>query len=264
MKKFIIAALAICSFISANAQETYFGSQKGGFALSFNANPLLNYAGNMFNGTQNNSLSDFEGIKNDLFGGITITGKYFVKDNLAIDLGFGFDNNYNKINKFENTNEDQQNMKTGFNKSSKADFMFKAGVEYLLRPGKRLQPIAGIDIVYVHGNQWASTETNGYDADNKLVSTSTATATNPVNKLGIIANVGVEYFVCKSISFGATLNFGFAKTWNRHTEKGEATVTTGGTTTTVTSPEIKRTTSTTTQLKTGNNWGGNINVNFYF
>ena len=264
MKKFIIAALAVCSFVSANAQETYYGSEKGGFAISFNANPLLNYAGNMFNGTQNNSLSDFEGIKNELFGGVTITGKYFLKDNLALDLGFGFDNTYDKDNQFGNTNEDKQNEKTGFNKNSTTNFMIKAGVEYLLRPGKRLQPIAGIDLVYVHGNQFSSTETNGYDADNKLVSTVKTSETAPVNKLGLIANVGVEYFVCKSISLGATLNFGVAKTWNRSTSKGESTVTVGGTTTTTTAPEIKRTTSTKTELKTGNNWGGNINVNFYF
>jgi hypothetical protein len=48
-----------------NAKDWY-GSNEGGFALTFNANPVLNFVGNMFNGTQQ-ELQDYiqaKGIKN--------------------------------------------------------------------------------------------------------------------------------------------------------------------------------------------------------
>ena len=99
MKKiFMIAVMAVMT-VAANAQdEKYYGSKEGGFAITFNANPVLNYIGNMFNGTQHNSVEPFEGLDSDnLFGGTTITGKYFLKDNIAIVGGFGF--YYNVINR---------------------------------------------------------------------------------------------------------------------------------------------------------------------
>ena len=125
MMTLVVAAMAM----TVSAQDKWYGSKEGGFALTFNANPVLNYVGNMFNGNTNNSLDDFEGVDGKgLFNGTTITGKYFLQDNLALDLGFGFNNNYN---------------------------------------GQRLQPLFGADVIFQHTNDWSySTITEGEGKDN--------------------------------------------------------------------------------------------------
>ena len=57
MKKTLMILAAVMVFTSANAQdEKWYGSKEGGFAITMNADPVLNYVGNMFNGTQNNSM----------------------------------------------------------------------------------------------------------------------------------------------------------------------------------------------------------------
>ena len=95
MKKTLMILAAVMVFTSANAQdEKWYGSKEGGFAITFNANPVIHWVGNLFNGNTNNELEEFNGI--DKFdGGHSITGKYFLKDNWALDLGFGINNNYN-------------------------------------------------------------------------------------------------------------------------------------------------------------------------
>lgn len=60
MKKILMTLVAVLATVSMNAQnEKWFGSREGGFALTFNANPVLNYVGNMFNGNTNNTIAPF-------------------------------------------------------------------------------------------------------------------------------------------------------------------------------------------------------------
>ena len=63
-----------------NCEHVYYGPQKGDFALSFNAVPIVNFIGNMFNGNTDNSLTGFTG---------SFAGKYFVGDQFAITAGIG-------------------------------------------------------------------------------------------------------------------------------------------------------------------------------
>ena len=232
MKKIFMTLAAIVMVVSANAQDKWYGSKEGGFAITFNANPLLNYAGNMFNGTQNNSLADFEGLSNGLFNGTTVTGKYFLKDNLAINAGFGFNNVYDKTN-----NYDGNDKKVGFERDSRTRFMVKGGLEYRMFPGKRLQPLFGADIVFGHDNDFEYQETDGRGD---------TYAGAPKNKLGLMLSAGVEYFVIPQISVGANVNFGASKEWNRQSTEDHS-----------------RLKGTKTTIKTGD-LGGNISLNFYF
>lgn len=243
MKKVLLLVVAMFAILSVNAQsnEKYYGTREGGFAITFNANPLINFVGNMFNGTQNNRIEDFNGLKNDLFGGVTMTGKYFLKDNIALDLGFGFDNEYKRTNAY-NDSKDNEKVSSWERKSS-TSFMAKAGINYLLRPGKRLQPILGADLVYVHKNNF----TYGKDEQNNK----DAYESTPSNALGLLGSVGVEYFIIKQISVGATVDFGVAKVWNREHEDVD-----GG-------DNYSRISDTDTKIKTGN-FGGNLSLNFYF
>ena len=137
MKKIFMALAALAVFTTANAQtqEKWYGSKEGGFAITFNANPVLNYVGNMFNGYQNgNSVSEFNGVDN-FNGGVTITGKYFLKDNLALDLGFGVNDNYNVTNNYNDAADVEK--VTSYGRIATSAFFAKAGAEYRLFGRKR-------------------------------------------------------------------------------------------------------------------------------
>lgn len=259
MKKFLmtIAAVALVA-VSANAQdEKWFGSREGGFAITFNANPILNYAGNMFNGNTNNKLDDFEGTGIDgLFTGTTITGKYFLKDNMAVNLGFGFNNNYKVTNNYNDPSDAEA--ETGFSRTSTTEFALKAGIEYRLQPGKRIQPIFGADLVYAHTNGFTYTESED-DKDGMPSGDWTYTGA-PVNKLGLMLNVGVEYFIIPQMSVGAELGFGVAKQWKSNANFDNSDEDKYG-------KKVSRVDNTELDIKTGDVFGhakGNISLNFYF
>lgn len=228
-----LAAVAIAMTVSA--QDKWYGSKEGGFALTFNANPILNYAGNMFNGTSNNKLADFEGLSEGLFNGTTITGKYFLQDNLAINAGFGFNNNYHRMNHFADANDVEK--ETGFYRESSTRFMIKGGLEYRMFPGQRIQPLFGADLVFVHDNDFNYGEDDGSDDYYDGA---------PANKVGLMLSAGVEYFIIPQISVGANVNFGVSKAWYHQSDKDHS-----------------RLNSTDTNIKTGD-LGGNLSLNFYF
>ena len=242
----IIAALAVFTTANAQTQEKWYGSKEGGFAITFNANPVLNYVGNMFNGNTNNELKAFDGIDgNDMFGGTTITGKYFLKDNLALDLGFGFNNSYKVTNNFDGADLDKL---VDYSRATTTQFQLKAGLEYRLQPGKRIQPIFGADVIFAHTNRWDYTATTEGD---KV----TTYSSRPVNALGLMLNVGVEYFIIPQISLGANLNFAVSKAWTKRVQDND--------------PEDSANKNYSqlkfkdTYLKTGN-YGANVTLNFYF
>lgn len=253
MKKIFMALAALAVFTTANAQtqEKWYGSKEGGFAITFNANPVLNYVGNMFNGTQNNSVAPFEGLdSDDLFGGTTITGKYFMKDNVAIVAGFGFNNRYNVINNYDNNSDDIEKVRS-FGRNTTTAFQVMGGIEYRLQPGKRLQPIFGVNLVYVHTNRWTFNKSTDGDTDGDYTYTGA-----PANKLGVALTAGVEYFIIPQISLGANLDFGVAKTWTRTSRdnkpEGEGAA-----------KNYSRIETKNTFLRTGN-YGANVSLNFYF
>ncbi len=85
----VTAASAQTGEITSNRGENWL-SQDGDWGLTFSANPLLNYAGNLFNGTQGN---DIGGGLNWLSNDMVIRGKKLIDANTAyrgqIRLGFG-------------------------------------------------------------------------------------------------------------------------------------------------------------------------------
>ena len=258
MKKTLMILAAVMVFTSANAQdEKWYGSKEGGFAITFNADPVLNYAGNLFNGTQNNKLQEFNGV-DGWFQGTTITGKYFLKDNLALDLGFGFNNNYNVTNRY---NAEDKEKVTGFERKTGTNFAIKVGAEYRLFPGKRIQPIFGADIIFKHDNDWTFNKFEDKDAEKAAGvagadgETNTTYYGNPSNTLGLMLSSGVEFFIIPQISLGANLNFSFGKTWERKSQNIDPEPATNKDYTRI---EVK-----TTKLRTAN-LGANVSLNFYF
>lgn len=248
MKKFFMIAVLAVVAVSASAQdEKWYGSKEGGFAITFNANPILNYIGNMFNGTQNNKVEPFQGLDSDnLFGGTTITGKYFLKDNIAVVGGFGFNNKYDVTNNYDGTDIEKV---TSYSRVTTTAFQVMGGLEYRLRPGKRIQPIFGANIVYVHTNSWNYQEVTDGESEGDYTYEGA-----PANKLGLAVNAGVEYFVIPQISVGANLDFGVAKTWRHESADMEI----GNV-----EESASRINKKETFVATGN-FGGNISLNFYF
>lgn len=248
-----LAAVAIAMTVSA--QDKWYGSKEGGFAITFNANPVLNYVGNMFNGNTNNRVDNdkFTGVDtdNNLFSGTTITGKYFLKDNLALDLGLGFNNKYKVTNAYAGEDVDKV---TSYDRATTTAFQLKGGLEYRLRAGERLQPIFGADVIFQHTNGWTykyyEEDVNGHKSGEYDYSG------DPTNALGLMLNAGVEYFIIPQISLGANLQFGAAKYWTWHSEdnkpEGEGV-----------NKNYSRITTKTTWLKTAN-LGANVTLNFYF
>lgn len=211
MKK-LFSLVLICSTIAAstaNAQtENYFGPKKGDFAITVGAEPVINFVGNMFNGNTDNSLSGIGG---------SLAGKYFFGDRFAITAGIG-------INNFKTTdftfNPEDEDFKEVISKDIEGDnnFSLNVGAQYYFRPGKRIQPFVGADIYfgrensnysidkdfdayYNTENYWGNTESiRQYDTFYKRSS--------PTNMFGILANVGIEIFIVKSVSISAACDFG--------------------------------------------------------
>lgn len=216
MKKIFAMAAILAAVFSANAQknETYYGSQEGGFAISFDADPVLRYAGNMFNGCMNNSFTanDVKGLgsESQLFDGINVSGKYFKTDALAIKATLGI-NSGNSKDFMYNDPEDAEE-KTGWNKTSFNKVALGLGFDYHMRPGNRLQPIIGAQAVYAL-NKTANKvhlEKNvnaGQDEESDAKGTLRTTA------VGLIGNFGVEYFISKQVSLGANIQLGLVKSF---------------------------------------------------
>ena len=155
MKKLLSTlALVAIAFTTINAQnvnvtEKYYGARKGGFALSFGADPIVNFVGNMFNGTTKQEFEGFKGLGSDLFKGATISGKYMLKDDMAITLGLGFNNEAIKNYEYDSSNKENE---TAVKTNASHNFMLLAGVQKLLLPGQRLQPVLGLNIAYCYSN----------------------------------------------------------------------------------------------------------------
>lgn len=220
-------------------EEKYYGARQGGFAISFGANPVIDFVGNMFNGTTKQSFEGFKGLGTDLFSGATMTGKYMLRDNVALTLGLGFDNNKTTRHTYGEEDKETQ-VKTDGN----SRFMLMVGGQYLLRPGKRLQPLLGVNLAYGYSNlQYTHT-------DNKEEGTKDTETKNPANTFGLLGNIGVEYYITKAISLSATVDLGVSKTWtNKKDDDGEN--------------KYSHLESTECKVKTGQ-FGGNLAINFYF
>ncbi len=259
MKKTFIVALA-CSFfvvnaVNAQSEEKYYGAEQGGFALSVNAEPVINFAGNILNGTSNNTLNVADLAK-------TIAGKYYLTDNIALTAGLSVNNKESLSFEYRDADGDLEKV-TGESSNKTRDWMFGLGVQYNLRPGKRLQPFVGAGIAFGKKNTINSSES--FLDDETFSKTS-----NPTTCSGLVANVGVEYFLGKSISISALLDLGLyqedsKEKYEYDTDKNEweANNPRGDYKDFIDSRNYTRNVSKATYLKTGL-MNGNISLNFYF
>lgn len=217
----------------------YFGSQKGGFSLSVGMLPLVNFVGNMFNGTVDQSFSGFDDIHSFNVGGNVLSASYFVSDKVSLTAGIGLNCNTNRAFLYDDNDTKESIRATGTR-----EMMLTVGANYLLRPGARIQPIVGGRLMYGFSNQ------NFEKIDDKTSVDADLNHTKPSSTFGIIGNVGVECFLCKAISISAVADLALTMTKNKSK---------------VNDWDEKKTTLNSTQTKfTTGKFGGNLALNFYF
>ena len=275
MKKTLIMALA-CSFLTTGAlnaqnEAKYYGGQQGDFAFSINAEPVINFAGNILNGTSDNEL-DLEGLSE------AISAKYFINDQVALTAVLSINNSRTKNFSYENSqdvNYGKYETITSEATNGSKDFTIGVGAQYYLRPGKRLQPFVGAGVYYgkdanvnitekfayiYETEKWNGTfetiKTDDYNAYQKQ--------TNPVNTISLMANMGVELFLSEKVSLSSALDLGIStkttKTISKYKNDNKD----------ITKEQIDARnysykSNRKTTFKTGMGLvGGNIALNFYF
>lgn len=202
--------------------------ESGDFGIGFNAVPMLNYVGNMFNNNGNNQFADDSKFVN-FFGQNTLFGKYYLSDKNAVRANLRLN-----LNDFNNTNSVFDDAGSTpeeevLDKVSVASSNVNLGLGYEWRRGKtRLQGYYGGEVMlgYSSGTTRKYTYGNGYSASNASPESTTWTNGGAVNNeggeaerlvednlassfsIGVRPFAGVEYFVAPKISLG--MEFGWS------------------------------------------------------
>lgn len=236
MKRYIlITSLCILSFLSANAQDDkkVYIPKEGDIAISFDAAPILRYAGNMFNATDDNNFDNLsgepissEGIEdfniNNISPEVSIMGKYMLTDKIAIRANIGVQlrslttNSYVTDDLANITNPFGESKLIDTRKDTKNGLSAIVGVEYRKGDG-RVQGIFGGGILfglnkvrskyqYANAltvlNQFPSSAWDASYGSYRILSE--AKDSNLI--FGFAANVGIEWFIATKISLGAEVN----------------------------------------------------------
>jgi hypothetical protein len=214
--------LIICAIVGggsfASAQTTMVKNDKGqvvtpeagDWALGADASPILNYLGNMFNGTTGNSLDNaFTNTNNAIFG------KYFVDENTAYRGSLRISTVSNSVSVLSDTNtlvDTNPEYISDITKTNGFSFYLSGGIEKRRGHG-RLQGFYGGELGFGFGaaapntsNEFevALSATNPGPIGGRILSTKAGSSFT----VGLRGFVGVEYFVLPKLSFGAEFGWG--------------------------------------------------------
>lgn len=216
MKKSLFLLFASFSFIAANAQQITSKKgfpvlpEKGDWSISFGANPLLKYIGDLaFN--PGSSVPDvdpatYDNLDNrNQIGNVYIVGKKFITDKTAYRavLGFQFDSKTEKT-----TTEKAIGDQTNVNKLRTTNLDLYAGLGKEWRRGKtRLQGYYGADVLLNVAFPNRTKETNSLTNFGGFKSEVNNDGT--VFGIGAQGFIGAEYFVLPKMALGAQYDMGF-------------------------------------------------------
>ena len=244
MKKILAVALLAVLSLSAMAgndnEDVYYGPQAGSFSISFSALPVVDFVGNMFNGTQHQSFDGLTGPSTNVFEGATIDMKFFTSDRFGVVVGAGLNCFSQKRFQYESVPDDEIIAQT---KNGVTDIMLTFGAQYVIRPGRRLQPVIATRLVYAFDRDVEKFT----DFDNKEYNYKEA---DPSSMFGLVMDLGVECFLSKNISLSAYADLGFYTTSNKEKMTSE-------------SEDYSKKISSSAAFGTGM-LGGNLALNFYF
>ena len=228
MKKTVLFAAALVAGTAVSAQtgeitsnrgENWL-SQDGDWALTFDAAPLLNYAGNLFNGNLGNGGVAMNNLFNSQgaagIGGnrVVIGGKKLIDANTAyrgqLRLGFGSHKESNQVMQAGQadptvTVEDQ--VKDGF---MGIDLGF--GLEKRVGSTRVVGVYGAMFNVGFGSSKTTYTYGNALAANNPVANRPTETKNGSTFGLGLRAFAGVEWFCAPKISLSGEYTWGLALT----------------------------------------------------
>ncbi|MEA3448428.1 MAG: hypothetical protein U9Q98_08290 [Bacteroidota bacterium] len=278
MKKLIVIMIAFLGLaVMAQAQEkedftsdrgVYMMPESGDIGLGFNAVPFLNYLGNAFNGTADNSIS-VSFINNQ-----AIVGKYYLSDDAAargeLRIGYLNDKNAEFIQKDQDI-PDPDVLVEDIEHTGTTNVHVGAGYE-MRRGHGRLQGYYGGMLML---NYFASN--TKYDYGNPITAdfnspnftnfggnlTTDGRVLESYNQsmgAGLRGFIGVEYFFLPKISIGGEFGWGFNYNFMLKSEE-TAEMWNGTEIETNTTEQAK---DATFNLDTDNNYMGSIFMIFHF
>lgn len=236
MKKIVLFAAALVATSAVNAQtgeitsnrgENWL-SQDGDWGLTFDAQPLLNYAGNLFNGASNGANTvQLNNLWNSPNGSnVVIAGKKLIDANTAyrgrVRIGFGSTKETFFVDQAPQptppptpaaTVEDV--VKNGF-----MAINLGAGIEKRVG-SSRIVGVYGAELNIGFGNAKTTYEYgNAISADNQVLSRPTEEKQGSTFGIGVNAFAGVEWFCAPKLSLSGEYTWGLAMT---STGAGETT-----------------------------------------
>jgi len=219
MKKIIIT-LTLCVLVfSSIAQEDSLAKwtghknlpKAGDIAVGFEARPILNYIGNMFNGTQNNSLNLSDN---------TLYFRYYLSNDAAIRAAVRINSNGSEDQYYVQDDAavlldplSQKQVKDQYTYSQK-QFEIKLGYQ-MFHNRNRLRAYYGADLIYFY-----SKEKENYEYGNQMNELNPAPTSHwgnlgtrdleiidgTINGIGVGALGGFEYYflpkICLGVEFG--------------------------------------------------------------
>jgi hypothetical protein len=236
MKKLTILLSAVALSVTANAQDLTNKKgesilpQQGDWAIGINADPFLNYFGNIFNGNTNNAAPTLQYVSSPW----AVTGKKFISDKEAwrakVRIGIGSVKQAQlvEMDLVNTTTTDTTKMVEDLQKTSSHNIGLGFGKEW--RRGKtRLQGFYGWEGMlwliggktkYEYGNELSADNTapTSYDFSGGTSGAATIRTTERKNGntfgFGVRGFIGAEYFILPKISIGAEYGWGlgFAST----------------------------------------------------
>lgn len=281
MKKHVLFSAAMVAAMTASAQtgeitsnrgENWL-SQSGDWGLTFDATPLVNYAGNLFNGNTNNGgvgLNNFFNSTSNRGSQVVIGGKKLIDANTAyrgrVRIGFGSTKETDLVNQIPQPTP-APNPAAQVEDVTKNGYMavqLGAGIEK--RVGStRVVGVYGGELNIGLGSGKTTYEYGNALSDNNPVSRPTEEKAGSLFSVGLNGFVGVEWFAAPKISLSGEYTWGLAMSSEGHTENtGEAWVIgTSGSGSVVSTTVEGGTKRNNFSLDTGVS-GARIGVNFYF
>ena len=264
----VTAVSAQTGEITSNRGENWL-SQDGDWGLTFEATPLLNYAGNLFNGNAGNggvalgSLFSTAGAAGINGNQVVIGGKKLIDANTAyrgrVRLGFGSNKETAKVDDVAST--DPEVLVDDVTKNSFMGIDLGFGLEK--RVGStRVVGVYGAMLNVGFGSSKTTYEYgNAISATNPVASRVTETKNGSTMAVGLQAFAGVEWFCAPKISLSGEYTWGLAlSSTGFGSQTSEGWDGSSVTTTTVDGTTNKK---NSFSLDTGVS-GASIGVNFYF
>lgn len=228
MKKSIFTvALILGAATTTMAQDKQYTPVEGDWAIGIDATPFLSYFGNFIGGNDGNTAPSWNFLTNNQ----TITGKYFVADDMAyrgsLRIGFGSQSASNMIDQDGAAAPSYPNLPTMVEdtwKQGNTNIGLSGGIEWRKGSG-RLQGFYGGELgialgsgstTYTYGNamtttgatstDWGTGNLNGdpYYGNGRL----TEQSGGGMFGIGLRGFIGAEYFVLPKLSLGGEFGWG--------------------------------------------------------